>query len=368
MDNYLLRLNLGDAKYQTSLVYGVRGSGKTVFLLNVQRNFEKEKKHFFVRLNLGQGNLLFQLLSNLQEISGTNWSEILKSVQEINISGNGVSFQDTQNDVPINYSVVLQKILTKFKAKGISILVGIDEIEVSDDIRSFVSVYQTLIRQDLDISLIMTGLPSRISELQHEKTLTFLLRSNRIYLKPLDKISIRENYASAFEKSGKKIDPLLLDRLVDSVKGYAYAFQTIGYYVWDESEDYIDSSVVNSALESAKNDLYKNAYEKLYTEVSDKDRELLDVIASAKKEKVPISFLLDKFDNRKNYLSVYRARLLDDRLIFVPERGYVSLALPFLLILLYGIKKDICLINIIMAKIKTLSIWITFFVPIFIQK
>lgn len=76
---------------------------------------------------------------------------------------------------------------------------------------------------------------------------------------------------------------MLLDRLVDSVKGYAYAFQTIGYYVWDESEDYIDSSVVNSALESAKNDLYQNAYEKLYTEVSDKDRELLDVIASAKK-------------------------------------------------------------------------------------
>lgn len=122
---------------------------------------------------------------------------------------------------------------------------------------------------------------------------------------------------------------MLLDRLVDSVKGYAYAFQTIGYYVWDESEDYIDNSVVNSALESAKNDLYQNAYEKLYTEVSDKDRELLDVIASAKKEKVPISFFLDKFDNRKNYLSVYRASLLDDQLIFVPERGYVSLALPF---------------------------------------
>lgn len=329
MDNYLLRLNLGDAKYQTSLVYGVRGSGKTVFLLNVQRNFEKEKKHYFVRLNLGQGNLLFQLLSNLQEISGTNWSEILKSVQEINILGNSISFQDAQNDVPINYSVVLQKLLTKFKARGISILVGIDEIEVSDDICSFASVYQTLIGQDLDISLIMTGLPSRISELQHEKTLTFLLRSNRIYLKPLDKISIRENYASAFEKGGKKIDPLVLDRLVDSVRGYAYAFQTIGYYAWDQSEDYIDSSIADGALASAKSDLYQNAYEKLYTEVSDKDRELLDVIASAKKEKVPISFLLDKFDNRKNYLSVYRARLLDDQLIFVPERGYVSLALPF---------------------------------------
>ncbi len=87
------------------------------------------------------------------------------------------------------------------------------------------------------------------------------------------------------KKAAKKIDPLVLDRLVDSVRGYAYAFQTIGYYAWDQSEDYIDSSIADGALASAKSDLYQNAYEKLYTEVSDKDRELLDVIASAKKRK-----------------------------------------------------------------------------------
>ena len=53
-----MHLNLGDAKYQTSLVYGVRRSGKAVFLLNVQRNYEKEKNHYFIRLNLGRENHL----------------------------------------------------------------------------------------------------------------------------------------------------------------------------------------------------------------------------------------------------------------------------------------------------------------------
>lgn len=329
MNNYLMRLSLKDAKYQTSLVYGVRGSGKTVFLLNVQRNFEKQNNHYFVRLNLGQGNLLFQLLSNLQEISGTNWTDILKSVQEINVMGNGIGFKNINNDLPINYSVVLQKLLTKFKTKGISILVGIDEIEVSDDIRSFASVYQTLIGQDLDISLIMTGLPSRISELQHEKTLTFLLRSNRIYLKPLDHTSVQKSYETAFKDGNKKIDPIVMDKLVNNVKGYAYAFQTIGYYAWDESNDVINDQIANRVLDLAKNDLYQNAYEKLYTEVSNQDRKLLDVIASAKMEKVSIAYLLEKFDQRKNYLSVYRARLLVDQLIYTPERGYVSFSLPF---------------------------------------
>lgn len=53
-----MHLNLSDAKYQTSLVYRVRRSGKAVFLLNVQRNYEKEKNHYFIRLNLGRENHL----------------------------------------------------------------------------------------------------------------------------------------------------------------------------------------------------------------------------------------------------------------------------------------------------------------------
>ena len=121
MNNYIFHLNLGDAKYQTSLVYGVRGSGKTVFLLNVQRNYEKEKNHYFVRLNLGQGNLLFQLLSSLQQISGIDWKVVLKSIQGINLFGNGMSFKSVEDIGIINYSDVLKHILVKLKKRGISI-------------------------------------------------------------------------------------------------------------------------------------------------------------------------------------------------------------------------------------------------------
>lgn len=329
MKDYLLHLNLGDAKYQTSLVYGVRGSGKTVFLLNVQRNYEKEKNHYFVRLNLGQGNLLFQLLSSLQQISGIDWKEVLKSIQGINVLGNGMSFKSFEDSGIINYSEVLKHILTKLKKRGISILVGIDEIEISDDVRAFATVYQTLIGDDLDISLIMTGLPSRISDLQHEKTLTFLLRSNRISLKPLDKTSIIENYTLAFEKGNKAVDVLVMKRLVEGVKGYAYAFQTIGYYAWEQSDTEITPQIANEVIDLSKNDLYQNSYEKLYTEISSTDKKFLDIMADYPTSRVPVSFVVDNLDKSKNYVSVYRARLLDDQLIYAPNRGYVSFTLPF---------------------------------------
>lgn len=121
-------------------------------------------------------------------------------------------------------------LLARLKKQGKSILIGIDEIEISDDVRAFGSEYQTLIGDEFDISLLMTGLPSRISEVQNDDTLTFLLRSNRVYLSPLDEKSVANSYEKAFTRGKREIDYVVLDKLSQAVKGYAYAFQTLGYY------------------------------------------------------------------------------------------------------------------------------------------
>lgn len=331
MDDYISSLLEEDAKYQTSLIYGLRGAGKTVFLLNVEHNLKQFKNWRFVRLNLGQGNLLFQLLQELREIAGISLADALKSIQGISVLGNGINFQAIQNSGLINYEQVLDDLLSRIEKKGISILIGIDEIEISDDIRSFGSVYQTLIGKDHKISLVMTGLPSRISEVQNDKILTFLLRSNRIYLSPLDHDSITRSYEEAFERGNREVDPIALDQLAKSVHGYAYAFQTLGYYTWKESQSSqeIDDVVVQKAIELSKQDLFRNAYEKMYTDLSDKDREFINVIVDQNVDEVSIQSISKIMNKPKNYLSVYRSRLLDDQLIVAIKHGYVALTLPF---------------------------------------
>ena len=42
------------------------------------------------------------------------------------------------------------------------------------------------LREKYNISLVMTGLPSEVSELQNDNVLTFLLRSGRLTLTPVD--------------------------------------------------------------------------------------------------------------------------------------------------------------------------------------
>ncbi|EEJ71406.1 ATP-binding protein [Lactobacillus ultunensis] len=331
LTDYLTGLKLHDAKYQTSLVYGTRGAGKTVFLLNVQKALEKSDNWYFIRLNNGQGNLLFQLVHALQRIAGVSLTDLLKSVKSINVLGNGVSWQTLKENNQIDYDECLSLLLTRLKKQEKSILIGIDEIEISDDVRAFGSEYQTLIGDEFDISLLMTGLPSRISEVQNDNTLTFLLRSNRVYLSPLDEKSVANSYEKAFTRGKREIDYLVLDKLSKAVKGYAYAFQTLGYYAWKYSQNslLLDDDVLDKTIKASKVDLFRNAYERMYMDISKTDRTFIDALVKAKTDIVSINQLQKILNKPANYISVYRARLLDDQLISSPQRGYIQLSLPF---------------------------------------
>ena len=70
------------------------------------------------------GNLLFQLLSTLQQISEFDWKDVLKSIQGINVLGNGISFKSVEDFGIINYSEVLKHILSKLKKEVFLFLLG----------------------------------------------------------------------------------------------------------------------------------------------------------------------------------------------------------------------------------------------------
>lgn len=331
INDYLGRLLGNDAKYQTSLVYGARGTGKTVFLLNVQQTIKQFDNWIFIRLNNGQGNLLFQLLHALQLYSGLSLSELFKNVQGINVMGNGITLRSLAASEEIDYHYYLAKVLERLVDKGKHVLIGIDEIAINDDIRAFASEYQTLIGENYPLALLMTGLPSRISEVQNDQTLTFLLRSHRIHLATLDELSITDTFAEAFRKGNRRVDVPEINKLADAVGGYAYAFQTIGYYAWRYSEDslVIDEDVVDKTITSSKKDLFRNAYERMYNDTSKTDRLFLKAMTEAPSNEVATQWVAKKLGKNKNYVSVYRARLLEDQLIVAPQRGYVQFNLPF---------------------------------------
>ncbi len=85
------------------------------------------------------------------------------------------------------------KILEHLKKKHKKVLIAVDEVTNNKNIKVFSSMFQILVRQDLPVFLLMTGLYENIRNLQDEKSLKFLYRSPRINLGPFNITAIKTN-------------------------------------------------------------------------------------------------------------------------------------------------------------------------------
>lgn len=105
----------------------------------------------------------------------------------------------------------------------------------------------------------------------------------------------------------------------------------MGYYAWRFSQEslQLDEMVLKQTIQATKRDLFRNAYERMYMDISKTDRNFINAIIQVGTDQVSTKQLQDLLHKPINYISVYRARLLDDQLITSPQRGVVQLALPF---------------------------------------
>ena len=209
----------------------------------------------------------------------------------------------------------ITKILDKLKRNGKRLLVTIDEITNSESMRVFASSFQIFIRQDLPIFLLGTGLYENIEELQNEKSLTFLYRAPKIQLKPLNNGAIISKYKKIFSISAEDAS-----QMADLTKGYPFAFQVLGYLTWNNNGDY------HSVLDEYEQYLAEFVYDKIWSELSPKDRKVAKAIADVAGSK--IKDIRDYLGMDTNDFNPYRKRLIKKGIISGEQRGYVYFTLP----------------------------------------
>lgn len=321
--------NLDDpnSPYQTTLVYGLRGVGKTSFLTDVSKEVTTKENWIVVNLVSNQ-NMLADLVEGIYRKSTPKIQKFLSKIDEIKVAGLGIELTSKRTPIKEHISkYTLEAVLEELKSKGIKLLVTLDEVTSTPEIREFASIYQLMIREDFNISLIMTGLPEQVSELQNDKVLTFLLRSKRITLSPLNKLDIKYRYKEVFKSKDRNITDQVLNRMTTMTNGYAYAFQLLGYLLWQTESKEITDNTIDSILDEYKEELYRNVYGKIYSELSEVDRKFL--AAMVDENYTPISEIEKKMNKSHNYVSIYRRRLLDAQIIISPQRGAVAFTLPF---------------------------------------
>ena len=170
-----------DSPYQTTLVYGQRGSGKTSFMSALCLELEKEKD--FIILNIpSSGNILLSYVQGIYSKTSKAVQKTLDSLDGVPLSVFGVQLEYNKKDTgQINYQILLEKILKKLSEKKITVLAVIDEVKASGGLKDFISVYQILLQQNLPVRLLLAGLPQNVSELQNDNRLTFLIIKQTSY-------------------------------------------------------------------------------------------------------------------------------------------------------------------------------------------
>lgn len=296
---------------QLFLVTGLRGSGKTVLMTEVCKIFRQEKDWVVLELN-PELDLLEGLMSKLA--SSNQCAEIFKSAK-LNLSFWGLGLEFSGGVQITDKETAITKMLESLKKKKKRVLISIDEVTDTEYMRVFASSFQIFIRQDLPVFLLMTGLYENIEELQNEKNLTFLYRTPKIELKGLNIRAIAVKYKSIFN-----LDEGAALKMAKLTKGYPFAFQVLGYLTWNKNGDF------ESVLDEYQQYLEEFVYEKLWSELSAKDKMILNGMATAKDNK--IITIREQLNIDTNNFNPYRKRLIKKGLINGDEHGVLKFTLP----------------------------------------
>ena len=173
IDEVVEELDNPNSPYKVSIVYGMRGVGKTTFLNEVGRKVEQEPNWLVVDLAMGS-NLMATLVDNLYMKANSDLQKTFESIRGLSFSAFGLQLSaDISKPTLSTYQGILTNMFAKLRKKGIKVLITLDEVKSNSELKNFAAYYQILNREDYPVALIMTGLPENISELQNEDVMTF---------------------------------------------------------------------------------------------------------------------------------------------------------------------------------------------------
>ncbi len=298
---------------QVYMLTGVRGSGKTVLMTDIAKELAKRENWIVVELST-ERDMLTSLAAKLCSRPEL-FALFVEAKLNFSLLGFGV---EVKNAAPISdIETALARMLGVIRSAGKKLLVTVDEAVNNPNVRVFASTFQIFMRQDYPVFLLMTGLYDNIHNLQNEKTLTFLYRAPKITLGALNLTSIRLQYAKIFGISMKEAG-----RMADLTMGYPFAFQVLGYLYWNSR----DAKTLDEVLPEYDRYLEEYVYSKIWSELSETDKQIVAVMAATGKTKV--GEIREEVAMKPEKFSVYRERLKRKGVIDTSRYGAVTFALP----------------------------------------
>ena len=313
IDEIVDTLNSETIDEQAFKLTGIRGTGKTVTMTAIERELASDDRWIVVDLR-SNGDITNDLMAGLY----SEVSFITKYVDaELNLSAFGIGLNISKKSPISSTDSALKKILTQVKKKKKRVFIAIDEVRKTDALVDFIQEFQILIREEFPIYLLVAGLYEDLDSIENTDGLTFFLRAEKYEMKPLNINVIRENYKETLGLTEK-----VAGELAEMTKGYAFAYQAFGKYMWETKSRNITGTVLALVDEA----LSEKVYDKIWSELTPKDKWFLGFIVQ--KDTMNASELLELTHKQHNEWSEPRRRLIEKGIIDGSTRGVITLRLP----------------------------------------
>lgn len=296
-------------------ITGVRGSGKTVLMTKVEEELRRDKQFIVIDVSNNE-DLLADLKERLLRAVLGPLKVKLQDLRSFGAAGVSVGISagaaSEQNQI--------QDLLEVARRHQKIVVVAIDEVTNSPEIRKFAQLFSLTKRLGLPLNVLMTGLPEVILDVQNEDRMTFLLRSEKITLTSLGIDQMVQAYQDQLG-----VDAFLARHLAKLTGGYSYAFQLLGSLAFDQTQaGNLTTREVTGLLPLFKENLFDNAYQRIFDASSPVDQRYLVAVANS-----PLfGDVLERMGKSKSYVSQYRRRALERHLIRAAGHGQVAFTLP----------------------------------------
>ena len=315
-----------------TLFFGQRGMGKTALLLELEDQAE-DNGYIAVRTTVREG-LADEIIEQIQFKGAHLFKDDKRRLTGINAGVLGFSFGLTFSDETrkqFGFRTKLSMLCDRLAEKKKGILLLIDEVHSSPEMREIATSYQELVGDGKNIAIAMAGLPYAISSVLNDKVLTFLNRAKKVELGLISIPAIKAYYEYAFSELGIRYDDKVLEDAASATQGMPYLMQLIGYYLvqLSRSTRAISAAILEKARIAAISDLESNVFAPILNPLSKNDRFFLQAMAE-EGEVIEVSSLQKRLGNKASSFQPYRRRLIDAGIVESPRNGRLVFAVPHL--------------------------------------
>ena len=294
-------------------ITGIRGAGKTVLLRAVAKELQDESDFLVVDLNPQE-----EMISSFgQKLFYEGKKDKLFLDFQLTIDLKYLQLDISKNEKISNPEVIGERLIKDAARKKKKILITIDEVNNTPDMKKFANFYQSMVGKGYDVFLLMTGLKNNIDVLVSSSATSFLSRTPKISLRPLDLVEIVSEYRKTLSVSVE-----MASSLARLTKGYAFAYQVLGYFFFESKDKRIDDDLLSQYDEY----LRKNGYDVIWNELTGKEKDFCLALFQSENQEASEIMKIAKM-KESNYQN-YRSSLINKGLIQPTDHGKVGFALP----------------------------------------